>query len=162
MNRSAGTAVCLLLAWGLAGGQDSLKPREVLPQAGTPAPDTSDYKAVFERIAKAWQGGRPETLDLFLGEGKVTIILPRVAGGALSRDQAGYVLRDMFKYSATEKFEFVKYDPFVSEGVVGIADWSYTPSKGVPVRAERVSVWLVKEGKEKPRWVIREIKEAGR
>jgi hypothetical protein len=161
MNRSALTAVCLLLAWGFAWGQDSLKPREVLPQAGLPALDSSDYKAVFERIARAWQQGRAETLAAFLGEGKVTITLPRVVGGVLSKDQAEYVLRDMFKYSSTERFEFVKYDTFVSEGVAGIAEWFYRSSKGGPVTKDRVSVWLVKEGKDKPRWVIKEIKEAG-
>jgi hypothetical protein len=154
-------AVCLFLAWGLAWGQDSLKPVQGSSPLGTALPDTADFKPAFERIARAWEGGRPETLDLFLGEGQVTITLPRVAGGVLSRDQAEYVLRDMFTYSLTERFKFVKYDTFLSEGVAGIAEWSLRPSKARPARMERISVWLVREGKDKPRWVIREIKEAG-
>jgi hypothetical protein len=161
MNRGVLAGLCLLLFCGLAWGQDSLKPREVPLQTWVATPDTAGYKPAFERIARAWQEGKAETLAVFLGEGKVSIALPRVVGGVLSRDQAEYVLRDMFKYNTTEKFEFVKYDTFVSEGVAGIAEWSYRSSKGGPATKDRVSVWLVKEGREAPRWVIKEIKAAG-
>ena len=160
MNRVVLSALGLLLFWGLAGGQDSLKGKEAPLPAMVSSPDTDRSQAAFERIAKAWQEGQAETIATFLGENKVTITLPRVAGGMLSRNQAEYVLRDMFKYSFTEKFAFVKYDEFVSEGAVGIAEWSYRSVKGGAIVKDKISVWLVKEGKEKPRWVIREIKQA--
>lgn len=161
MNKGVLAVLCLLMVWSLAWGQDSLKAKQGLSQPGAASPDTASYQAAFERIARGWQQGKAETLAAFLGEGKVTITLPRVVGGVLSKDQAVYVLRDMFKYSPTERFEFVKYDTFVSEGVAGIAEWSSSSSRGGPARKERVSVWLVKEGRETPRWVIKEIKAAG-
>jgi Domain of unknown function (DUF4783) len=164
---------CCLLAWGLAGGEDTLemkikqgdaanellKPKEMLPaHSGALIFDESSSVFAFERIAKAWREGDAEALAPYLGEGKVTIQLPKVVGGVLSKSQAEYVLRDLFKYTVTEKFEFTKYDEFVSEGVVGIADRTYRSGKEGLAMKDKVSVWLVKEGGEKPRWVIKEIR----
>ena len=159
MNRVVLSAVCLLLVWGLAWGQDSLKGKEVPGSAMAASPGTGGSKAAFETIAKAWQEGKAETLATFLGEGKVSILLPKVAGGVLSKSQAEYVLKDLFKYTVTERFEFTKYDEFVSEGVVGIAERSYRSGKEGPLSKDRISVWLVREGQGSPQWVIREIRE---
>jgi len=148
----------LLSACGLSSAQDSLKPKEMPLPVGVVSPDTASSKAAFQRIAKAWLEGDAEGFTPFLGEGKVTIQLPRVVGGILSRDQAEYVLRDLFKFTTTDKFEFTKYDTFLSEGVAGIADRTYRSGKDGPPQKDRVSVWLVREGREKPQWVIREIR----
>jgi hypothetical protein len=122
------------------------------------APDTAAFQAAFMAIAKAWREGDAEALAPYLGEGKVTIQLPKVVGGVLSRSQAEYVLRDLFKYTVTDMFEFTKYDEFVSEGVVGIADRTYRSGKDGLAIKDRISVWLVKEGEDKPHWVIKEIR----
>jgi len=148
----------LLSACGLSSGQDSLKAREMPLPLGIGSPDTASSKAAFQRIAKAWLEGDAEGFAPFLGEGKVTIQLPRVVGGVLSRDQVEYVLRDLFKFTTTDKFEFTKYDAFLGEGVAGIADRTYRSGQDGPAQKDRVSVWLVREGREKPQWVIREIR----
>jgi hypothetical protein len=148
----------LLSACGLSSGQDTLRAKEMPLPVGVGSADTSSSKVAFERIAKAWLEGDAEGFAPFLGEGKVTIQLPRVVGGVLSRNQAEYVLKDLFKYTTTDKFEFKKYDAFLSEGVAGIADRTYRSGKDGPAQKDRVSVWLVQEGREKPQWVIREIR----
>ena len=148
----------LLSACGSGFCQDSLKAKEMPLPVGVGSPDTTSSRAAFQCIAKAWLEGDAEGIAPFLGEGKVTIQLPRVVGGVLSRNQAEYVLKDLFKYTTTDKFEFTKYDSFLSEGVAGIADRTYRSGKDGPTQKDRVSVWLVKEGKEKPKWVIREIR----
>jgi len=148
----------LLSACGPGFCQDSLKAKEMPLPVGVGSPDTASSRAAFQCIAKAWLEGDAEGIAPFLGEGKVTIQLPRVVGGVLSRNQAEYVLKDLFKYTTTDKFEFTKYDSFLSEGVAGIADRTYRSGKDGPTQKDRVSVWLVKEGKEKPKWVIREIR----
>ncbi len=167
---------CGLLGCGSAGGDDSLeikifddgvlkellKTKEFPPAfGGALIFDESSPELAFLRIAKAWREGDAEGIAAFLGEGKVTIQLPKVVGGVLSASQAEYVLRDLFKYTATEGFEFTKFDEFVGEGgrgIVGIADRTYRSVKEGPVQKDKVTVWLVKEGKEKPRWVIKEIR----
>jgi len=148
----------LLLSCGLAGGQDTAKAKKELPPVGVGSLDSIAFQAEFEGIAKAWQKGDAESLALYLGEGRVTIQLPKVVGGVLSKSQAEYVLRDLFKYTVTEKFEFTKYDEFVSEGIVGIADRTYRSGKEGLAIKDKISVWLVKEGEDKPRWVIKEIR----
>jgi len=148
----------LLSACGPGFCQDSLKAKEMPLPVGVGSPDTASSRAAFQCIAKAWLEGDAEGIAPFLGEGKVTIQLPRVVGGVLSRNQAEYVLKDLFKYTTTDKFEFTKYDSFLSEGVAGIADRTYRSGKDGPTQKDRVSVWLVKEGQEKPKWVIREIR----
>ena len=148
----------LLSACGPGFCQDSLKAKEMPLPVGVGSPDTASSRAAFQCIAKAWLEGDAEGIAPFLWEGKVTIQLPRVVGGVLSRNQAEYVLKDLFKYTTTDKFEFTKYDSFLSEGVAGIADRTYRSGKDGPTQKDRVSVWLVKEGQEKPKWVIREIR----
>ena len=148
----------LLSACGPGFCQDSLKAKEMPLPVGVGSPDTASSTAAFQRIAKAWLEGDAEGIASFLGEGKVAIQLPKGVGGVLSRNQAEYVLKDLFKYTVTDTFEFTKYDEFVSEGIVGIADRTYRSGKDGPAQKDRVSVWLVKEGKENPKWVIREIR----
>jgi hypothetical protein len=65
----------------------------------------------FVRIEKAWTAGEAESLLAHFGAGKVSLSFSRGGprGGLFTRTQAAYLLSDLLKYSATEKFKFVKY-----------------------------------------------------
>ncbi len=66
---------------------------------------------VFSRVERAWSGAEAESLLVHFGAGKVSLSFSRGGprGGLFTRTQAAYLLSDLLKYSATERFKFVKY-----------------------------------------------------
>jgi hypothetical protein len=75
--------------------------------------------AVFAEVERAWTDGDVEALvELLDPEEKVRLEFagggPR--GGWFNRDQAFFLLKDMFAYSSTERFEFRKYWNLDSQG----------------------------------------------
>ncbi len=78
-------------------------------------------------------------------------------GGAFSKNQSHYLLKDLFKYTITQKFEFVQYRN-VSNGrnrVYAVAERSYKRNDDGRTFKDKIYVSL---HLEESRWVIGEIK----
>ncbi len=75
--------------------------------------------AVFAAIEEAWSEEDPEALvEILDPEEKVTIAFETGCplGGYFNRDQAFFLLKDMFTYSRTDRFEFQRYWNLDSDG----------------------------------------------
>jgi hypothetical protein len=73
-------------------------------------PDAEPLR-IFAAIEWAWTRGSAESLITHFGSGKVSLSFSKGGprGGLFTRTQATYLLSDLLKYCATEKFRFVKY-----------------------------------------------------
>ncbi|MFN0151581.1 MAG: hypothetical protein ACKVU1_12830 [bacterium] len=117
---------------------------------------------LFERIARAWSDGAADSLLAHFGEGKVSLAFshggPR--GGLFTRTQAGYLLADLFKYSTTEKFEYVKFRNIEKDGQLpyAVADRVFRLENGI-LYHDQVYVSLRREASA---WKIAEIKSIDR
>lgn len=136
---------------------DSSEPRL---EPGT-APDAQPL-LVFERIETAWALSVADSLLVHFGEGKVSLAFshggPR--GGLFTRTQAGYLLGDLFKYSSTEKFRFVKFRNIDKDGQLpyAVADRVFRLENGV-LYHDQVYVSLRRESGF---WKVAEIKSIDR
>lgn len=125
------------------------------------APDAQPLQ-LFECIARAWSSGLAESLLIHFGEGKVSLAFshggPR--GGLFTRTQAGYLLADLFKYSTTEKFEYVKFRNIEKDGQLpyAVADRVFRLENGI-LYHDQVYVSLRREASA---WKIAEIKSIDR
>ena len=141
-------------SWAAA---DSAEPRL---EPGT-APDAQPL-LVFDRIELAWAMGVADSLLVHFGEGKVSLAFshggPR--GGLFTRTQAGYLLGDLFKYSNTEKFRFVKFRNIDRDGQLpyAVADRVFRLENGV-LYHDQVYVSLRRES---GLWKVAEIKSIDR
>jgi hypothetical protein len=136
---------------------DSSEPRL---EPGT-APDAQPL-LVFDRIELAWAMSVADSLLVHFGEGKVSLAFshggPR--GGLFTRTQAGYLLGDLFKYSDTEKFRFVKFRNIDKDGQLpyAVADRVFRLENGV-LYHDQVFVSLRRES---GLWKVAEIKSIDR
>jgi hypothetical protein len=136
---------------------DSSEPRL---EPGT-APDAQPL-LVFERIELAWAASIADSLLVHFGDGKVSLAFshggPR--GGLFTRTQAGYLLGDLFKYSDTEKFRFVKFRNIDKDGQLpyAVADRVFRLENGV-LYHDQVYVSLRRESGF---WKVAEIKSIDR
>lgn len=125
------------------------------------APDAQPLQ-LFERIARAWADGAADSLLVHFGEGKVSLAFshggPR--GGLFTRTQASYLLADLFKYSTTEKFEYVKFRNIEKDGQLpyAVADRVFRLENGI-LYHDQVYVSLRREANA---WKIAEIKSIDR
>ena len=133
---------------------------EPLLEPGTP-PDAQPL-LVFERIETAWATSIADSLLVHFGEGKVSLAFthggPR--GGLFTRTQAGYLLGDLFKYSSTERFRFVKFRNIDKDGQLpfAVADRVFRLENGV-LYHDQVYVSLRRESGY---WKVAEIKSIDR
>jgi hypothetical protein len=114
---------------------------------------------VFADIEAGWKSERTQKILRHYGKGKVVIAIEGSGptGGKFSRNQSYYLLKDLFKYTITEKFEFVQYRN-VSDGqskVYAVAERSYKRNDDGRLFKDKIYVALQLEG---DRWVISEIK----
>jgi hypothetical protein len=115
--------------------------------------------AVFAAVEKAWA---EENVDGFVRlldpDGRVRIAMasggPR--GGWFNRDQAYYLIKDMFEFTTTERFEFERYWNLDSSGrsPYAVAVRRLRTDEGGP-RADRVYISLRKHGDD---WFVGEIR----
>jgi len=145
---------------GDAQGAPAASVSEERLEPGT-APDAQPLQ-LFECIARAWSSGLAESLLIHFGEGKVSLAFshggPR--GGLFTRTQAGYLLADLFKYSTTEKFEYVKFRNIEKDGQLpyAVADRVFRLENGI-LYHDQVYVSLRREANA---WKIAEIKSIDR
>lgn len=144
------------------GGADSAEPleesaaEEALLEPGVD-PD-SEALRVFAAMGRAWAAADTDSLMMHFGRGKVALAFSRGGprGGVFTRTQASYLFADLFKYSTTEKFEFVKFRNIDQDGQLpyAVADRVFRLDNGVLYR-DQVYVSLRREDDT---WKVAEIK----
>ena len=130
-----------------------------VPKPASKKSDKVGPLAVFADIEDGWRREEVQKILRHYGKGKVAIAIEGTGpvGGAFSKNQSHYLLKDLFKYTITQKFEFVQYRN-VSNGrnrVYAVAERSYKRNDDGRTFKDKIYVSLHLEGS---RWVIGEIK----
>ena len=115
--------------------------------------------AVFADLEAGWKKEQVQQILRHYGKGKVAISIEGSSptGGQFSRNQSYYLFQDLFKYTITQKFEFVQYR-YVSDGrddVYAVAERHYKRNDDGRLYKDKIYVSLHRED---DRWVISEIK----
>jgi len=115
--------------------------------------------AVFAEVEAGWKSEQVQQILRHYGKGKVAISIEGSSptGGQFSRNQSYYLFQDLFKFTITEKFQFVQYR-HVSDGrdnVYAVAERRYKRNDDGRLFKDKIYVSL---RPEENRWVISEIK----
>lgn len=127
------------------------------------APAGGGYLDVFADIQKAWTAGNVDLMLRHFGAQKVAISVEGTgpAGGTFSKNQSYYLLKDLFRYTITRKFEFTDYRKPGDEGgrSYAIAERHYQKSDDGRLFKDKVYVSLhLESDDDNERWVVDEIK----
>lgn len=114
---------------------------------------------VFADIEDGWQKEKVQAILKHFGKAKVDISIEGIGptNGSFSKNQSHYLFKDLFKYTITEKFEFVQYRN-VTDGRVkayAVAERSFKRNDDGRLIEDKIYVSLHLED---DRWVISEIK----
>ncbi len=137
---------------------DKGKGKDVEPSAQAPGP-----MDVFADIERGWNAGNPDPILQHFGSQKVAISVQGTgpSGGTFSRNQSYYLLKDLFRYTLTRKFEFVQYRKPSDDGsdTFAVAERHYQKNDDGRLFKDKVyvSLHLERDG-EQERWVVDEIK----
>lgn len=118
---------------------------------------------VFADIEEAWGKGDVERILSHIGRGKVRFSVGGTgpSGGAFSRSQSYYLLRDLFQFTTTQRFEFVQFRTSTDDGrtTFAIAERHYQRTDDGRTYKDKIYISLHRDGRgEAARWVIDEIK----
>lgn len=135
-------------------GSDSVEAKASSRAAEQPGPI-----GVFADIEDGWRSGSVQEILRHFGRGKVAISIEGIGptSGSFSKSQSHYLFKDLFKYTITERFEFVQYRN-VSDGrakVYAVAERSFKRNDDGRLIKDKIYVSLHVED---DRWVITEIK----
>jgi hypothetical protein len=127
-----------------------------------PAPNVKEATgpiAVFADIEAGWKSEQVQQVLRHYGKGKVAISIEGSSptGGQFSRNQSYYLFQDLFKFTITERFQFVQYR-HVSDGrddVYAVAERHFKRNDDGRLFKDKIYVSLHLEDN---RWVISEIK----
>ncbi len=139
----------------VAAQDDSSEARDV---AGAASP-----MDVFADIERGWNDGRVDPILKHFGNSKVAISVQGTgpSGGTFSRNQSYYLLKDLFRYTVTRKFEFVQYRKPSDDGndTFAVAERHYQKNDDGRLIKDKVyvSLHLERDGAQE-RWVVDEIK----
>jgi hypothetical protein len=131
--------------------------------APSPEPTTVEGEAgpigVFADVETGWKSEQVQQILRHYPRGKVAISIEGSSptGGQFSRNQSYYLFQDLFKYTITEKFQFVQYR-HVSDGrdkVYAVAERQFRRNDDGRLFKDKIYVSL---HLEEDRWVISEIK----
>lgn len=122
-----------------------------------------DPMDVFADFEDAWVSEDVSKILSHFGKGKVTISISGTgpSGGEFSKNQSYYLLKDLFKYTSTSKFEFVQFRKMDDDGrtFFAVAEREYKKADDGRVLADKIYVSLHREQNGNAgRWVIDEIK----
>lgn len=118
---------------------------------------------VFADIERGWNAGSVDPILRHFGNQKVAISVQGTgpSGGTFSRNQSYYLLKDLFRYTLTRKFEFVQYRKPSDDGseTFAVAERHYQKNDDGRLIKDKVyvSLHLERDG-ERERWVVDEIK----
>jgi hypothetical protein len=166
----------ILLLAGLAVAAGWVGPASAQPHKKTDAvaseePSTDKQASVddggpmdvFADIERGWNAGDVDPILRHFGSQKVAISVQGTgpSGGTFSRNQSYYLLKDLFRYTLTRKFEFVQYRKPSDDGTetFAVAERHYQKNDDGRLIKDKVYVSLHLErdgGRE--RWVVDEIK----
>ncbi len=118
---------------------------------------------VFADIERGWNAGNVDPILRHFGSQKVAISVQGTgpSGGTFSRNQSYYLLKDLFRYTLTRKFEFVQYRKPSDDGseTFAVAERHYQKSDDGRLFKDKVYVSLhLEQDGEQERWVVDEIK----
>ncbi len=125
--------------------------------------DNAGPMDVFADIERGWNAGNVDPILRHFGSQKVAISVQGTgpSGGTFSRNQSYYLLKDLFRYTLTRKFEFVQYRKPSDDGneTFAIAERQYQKSDDGRLIKDKVyvSLHLERDG-DQERWVVDEIK----
>ncbi len=141
---------------------------DVVSQPGEPGDKKAEKSAggpmdVFADIETAWNKGDVDLVLKHFGSQKVTISVEGTgpSGGTFSRNQSYYLLKDLFRYTITRKFEFTDYRKPGEQGSrsFAIAERHYQKRDDGRLFKDKVYVSLHLESEDgRQRWVVDEIK----
>jgi hypothetical protein len=134
------------------GGRDKNQTRE----AGGPMD-------IFADIERGWNTRNVDLILRHFGTQKVAISVDGTgpSGGTFSRSQSYYLLKDLFRYTTTKKFEFVQYRKPGDDGrdTFAIAERHYRKTDDGRLFTDKVYVSLhLEHDDDQKRWVVDEIK----
>jgi len=143
---------------GAEAGPAAPPASQTQPPQTVPAGALSPFR-VFAAIERAWNEGQPDSIVQFLPEDKILLRLEKSAPekAFYSNKQAAYMLRDGFRFTMTESFEFLefKYSKGKDEPPSARAEWSFRREPAGKVTVQKVRITLRVEAE---RWVVSEIK----
>jgi len=118
---------------------------------------------VFADIEKAWVEKDVDRILSHFGGQKVWISVEGTgpSGGEFSRNQSYYLLKDLFKYTITRKFEFVQFrkPEDESKSTFAVAERHFQHTDDGRLFKDKIYVSLHLEGEpDEERWVVDEIK----
>jgi hypothetical protein len=136
------------------------KPQGSPAKTEKPSPkEDSGPIAVFASIESSWKAQNVKQILAHFGKGKVAISIPGAgpSGGRFSKSQSYYLLKDLFKYTITKKFEFIQYRNMNSgkKRVFAVAERYYKRTDDGRLFKDKIYVSLQIEGDH---WVVDEIK----
>jgi hypothetical protein len=141
---------------GNAAAQNS---KDNADSAGVLETDSLGPMGVFADIEDGWRKENVQQILRHYGEGKVAIAIEGVVptAGTFSKNQSHYLLKDLFKYTITTKFEFVQYRNASDNrsGVYAVAERVYKRNDDGRLIEDKIYVALQSEADA---WVISEIK----
>jgi hypothetical protein len=118
---------------------------------------------VFADIERGWNARNVDLILRHFGSQKVAISVDGTgpSGGNFSRNQSYYLLKDLFRYTITRKFEFTQFRKPGDEGgqSFAIAERQYQKTDDGRLFKDKVYVSLhLEENDDGQRWVVDEIK----
>jgi len=151
---------------GLAGAEGvvSQQQGETAPDAQEPVEEGVEAPLdVFADIEKAWKDGDVAGILSHFGRQKVWISVEGTgpSGGQFSRNQSYYLLKDLFKYTITRRFEFVQFRKPEEEGrtTFAVAERHFQRTDDGRLYKDKIYVSLhLESGSKEERWVVDEIK----
>ncbi len=162
-------AICIVwAAWGsayAAPDEASSSPPEAVLEPGVPRERVAEELpgpgplAVFDAVERAWSGAQAESLLAVLDpEEKVHLSVAKGGprGGWFNSDQAFFLLKDMFTFTKTDRFEFHKFWNLEAGGrsPYAVATRQFRMNDGA-THADQVYVSLRRRGDQ---WVVGEIR----
>ena len=145
------------------GGVVAQTPEPTRPVAEKEPPPSGGPMDVFADIERGWTTRNVDLILRHFGSQKVAISINGTgpSGGSFSRSQSYYLLKDLFRYTATKKFEFVQYRKPGDEGrdTFAIAERQYRKTDDGRLFTDKVYVSLhLEHDDDQERWVVDEIK----
>jgi hypothetical protein len=118
---------------------------------------------VFADIERGWNSRNVDMILRHFGTQKVAISVDGTgpSGGSFSRNQSYYLLKDLFRYTITRKFEFTQYRKPGEDGgqSFAIAERQYQKTDDGRLFKDKVYVSLhLEQADDGDHWVVDEIK----